>query len=116
VDQTTTYYQLPDGGVREVTVSEGVDVPVPDGAVGVSAEEYEAALAAITEQHAQDVAERQAAQDAEARVAYLALAVLLPEAVARRLSGYTGGVLADTAADAAQELPADVPPVTEGDS
>ncbi|MET7694884.1 hypothetical protein ABZT06_44430 [Streptomyces sp. NPDC005483] len=94
MDQTTTsYYQLPDGGLRTVTTSEGVDVSVPDGAMGVSAEEYEAALAAIEEQRARDEAERQAAQEAEERTAYIALAALLPDAVARRLSGYTGGVL-----------------------
>ncbi|WP_406177948.1 hypothetical protein [Streptomyces canus] len=94
MDQTTTsYYQLPDGGLRAVTVSEGVDVSVPDDAVGVSEEEYEAALAAMEEQRAQEEAERQAVQQAEERTAYVALAALLPDAVARRLSGYTGSVL-----------------------
>jgi hypothetical protein len=93
VDETTTtttrYYQLTDGRIRQVTLSEGMSLPTPDGAVLISPEEYATALGVIEETRAAAEAEQQEAEEAEAKVAYLALAAILPDAVAQRLSGYT---------------------------
>ncbi|MEU1180665.1 hypothetical protein ABZ464_24000 [Streptomyces sp. NPDC005820] len=93
MDETTTttrYYQFDDGRLREVTLSDGVSVSVPDGSVRLSAEEYTAALGVIEQERAAAEAAVQEEQEAEARSAYLALVAILPEAVARRLSGYQG--------------------------
>ena len=100
MDETTTtrYYQLADGRLREVTTLGDMDVPTPEGAVGLSLEEYQAALAVIEAEQASAEAAVQAAERAEAKATYLALvAVNLPDEVAKRLSGYTA--LVDVHAD-----------------
>ncbi|WP_019061677.1 hypothetical protein [Streptomyces prunicolor] len=87
-DQTTRYYQFSDGRLREVTITGSVSMPEPEGAVGLSAEEYQAALGVIQAERETARAAREAAEQAEVQAVYLALAAILPDAVARRLSGY----------------------------
>lgn len=92
MEETTIYYQFPDGSVAERTVSGGTgDVEPPEGAVEITKEEYEAALAVIEEERERKRQEEKDAAEARAREDYEALRALgVPEETARRMSGYTG--------------------------
>ena len=88
----TLYLKYPaTGSVSELETSaaEDEDVPLPEGAELISAEEYAQALAAIQEANARLVAEQEQQINAAAKEDYEALlAQGIPEATARRLSGY----------------------------
>ncbi|MFF5655189.1 hypothetical protein [[Kitasatospora] papulosa] len=86
---TTRYYELPDGRLRALTVCGDVSVLVPEDAVEVTSEEHAAAVDVIEQARADEEDARERAQQADALAAYTALSLLLPEDVARRLSGYT---------------------------
>lgn len=89
---TTIYYRMANGAVSERVV-EGVEGPIapPPGATEITAEEYQQGLAEWEAAREARRAEVQAAEAAEAKQAYEDLiAAGIPEATARRLSGYVG--------------------------
>ena len=87
------YFRTSDGVLASRTTSGAVDepAPLPEGATLLTEEEYTAELAAVEaarQEHADDLV---AADEARTREDYLALrAAGVPEATARRMSGYTG--------------------------
>lgn len=92
--ERTVYYRYPDGSVEVVTVTVGGDdesPAPPEGAVEIDRQTYEAELAAI-EAAREERRRRQADQEQVQQLAdYQALtAAGIPEATARRMSGYTG--------------------------
>lgn len=89
--ETTLYYRLPSGAFAQRTVDgDELTVALPDGAVEVTAAEYETGVAAIREANAAATAEQQAAARQAQQADYDALlAAGIPETTARRLSGYT---------------------------
>jgi len=89
--ETTVYYRLPDGSVGSRTgdVSEGGGIQVPEGAVLITAEEYEATIAAAEAEREARAAEIRAREREQARQTYESLiAAGFPEDAARRMSGY----------------------------
>jgi hypothetical protein len=87
---TIVYYRHANGAYSQQEVSEGSVPQAPAGAVETTAQEYAAGLAAVQEANAAAVAERAAAEREAARADYEALiAAGIPEATARRMSGYT---------------------------
>lgn len=92
MEETTIYYQWPDGAVAERTVSGGAEtVTPPEGAVEITEEEYRAALATMEEEREREREKQKETEDAAIREDYEALRALgVPEETARRLSGYTG--------------------------
>lgn len=84
-----TLYAMPDG----TAVAHGAmsaPPPVPDGATELTLEQYEVALIAWAAAKAAYKADALAAAQAVALVHYTALHLLMPDATARLLSGYTG--------------------------
>lgn len=95
---TTLYYRTAGGALASQAASgETAGTPaLPEGATALTQEEYEAELAAIEaarQEHAEDLV---AADEANQSADYQALrASGIPEATARRLTGYTGPDTAD---------------------
>jgi hypothetical protein len=89
--EPTTYYVLyPDGHIGQITAT-GTDPVLPEGAKLLTQEEYEETRAQMLEAHEARLAELEAAETAQQLAGYTALvAVGIPEAVARSLSGYEG--------------------------
>lgn len=84
----TIYYRLADGALGSRSVSDG-EITLPEGAVVLTAEEYQAALDAAEAERAARAETIRAAEREEARTAYEALVANgIADAVARRLSGY----------------------------
>ncbi|WP_146238351.1 hypothetical protein [Streptomyces sp. Act143] len=88
----TLYYQYADGSVSKRTVTDtGEPVPPPPGGTEITAEEYAQQLAAIEQTNADAEAELHDQEQQQSLEDYQALLALsVPEATARRLSGYTG--------------------------
>lgn len=86
------YVLRADGVLSQITSVAGQDPVLPEGAQLLSQEVFEELRARMRDAHAERVAELQAAEEAQQRAAYEALAAVpgIPEAVARALSGYTG--------------------------
>ena len=88
----TIYYRFADGSVAEKVVTvpaEDTVVTPPEGATEITKEQYDTELAAIEAANAAALAETQAADRARQREDYEALlAAGIPEATARRMSGY----------------------------
>ncbi|MGW0592749.1 hypothetical protein [Streptosporangium sp. NPDC002607] len=83
------HFRAPNGSVGEIRESAQQVTPLPGGAVEITAEEYEQNLAALQADKAEYVAELEAAEAGRAKNDFDALtAPGLPEASARRLSGY----------------------------
>jgi hypothetical protein len=91
VNETTLYLRYADGSVAQmVNTTPADDIPVPDGAEVITAEEYATAKAAITEANAARAAQLEQELQTKARADYDALvAVGVPQETAARLSGYT---------------------------
>ncbi|MFE7356957.1 hypothetical protein ACFU8Q_28315 [Streptomyces sp. NPDC057543] len=89
MEETTRYVRTASGSVMKITDS-GSTTVLPDGAVEITAEEYEATLAAIQAASDQKAADERAQELAAKKDAYDALiAAGIPEASARQISGYT---------------------------
>lgn len=85
---TVVYYKLPDGSFGRQTSSTG-PVELPDGAVIITEAEYLELLAAFEAERARRAAETAAAELAQAKADYDVLIALgVPDATARRMSGY----------------------------
>ncbi|GAB2327903.1 hypothetical protein AB0N20_22525 [Streptomyces griseoincarnatus] len=91
--EVTQYFRTSDGVLASRTTSGAVDepAPLPEGSTPLTEEEYTAGLAAV-EAARQEHAEALVAEDtANTRADYLALRDAgVPEATARRMSGYAG--------------------------
>ncbi|MCC9686849.1 hypothetical protein [Streptomyces sp. MNU103] len=91
--EVTQYFRTSDGVLASRTTSGAVEEPppLPEGATPLTEEEYTDELAAV-EAARQEHAEELVAEDtANTRTDYLALLDTgVPEASARRMSGYTG--------------------------
>ncbi|MBC9729246.1 hypothetical protein [Streptomyces sp. TRM68367] len=87
--QQTFYYEFPDGTVQELVTTDA-DPQHPADATLLTEEEYNAKRAAIEQAQAQHRADIQAQEAAESQDDYQALlAAGIPDATARRLSGYS---------------------------
>lgn len=94
----TLYYRTAEGAlVSRVITGEDVEAPSPpDGATLLTEEEHAAALADVEAARRQHAEELVAADEANQRADYEALITTgVPEATARRLSGYTGPAAED---------------------
>ncbi|GAA2685500.1 hypothetical protein [Nonomuraea recticatena] len=88
--EVTRWWALPNGGVVE-GVDAGGELQPPEGAVEISREEYEQRLAVLKSEHAAYVDGLRAEDERRTREDFDALrAAGIPEATARRMSGYTG--------------------------
>ncbi|PSK57990.1 hypothetical protein B0E38_01835 [Streptomyces sp. 111WW2] len=90
--ETTTFYVLfDDGSASLMTSTTGEEPPLPKPGRFVDQTEYEERRDAIRAEREEYVAELQAEDERRTREDYEALiATGVPEATARRLSGYTG--------------------------
>jgi hypothetical protein len=91
--EATLYYRTADGVLTSrVVTGETVEEPaLPEGATELTAEQYETALAAVNEARQEHAEELVATDQANAHADYEALlASGIPEATARRLTGYAG--------------------------
>lgn len=91
--ETTQYFRTADGVLasRKTTGDTEEPQPLPDGATALTEEEYEAALLDVEAARQEHAEELVATDEANQRADYDALvATGVPEATARRLSGYTG--------------------------
>ncbi|MGW5925221.1 hypothetical protein ACWF2L_03105 [Streptomyces anulatus] len=89
MENSTRYYRFPDGSFTATEFSgfEEGEAPVPDGAVEITAQEYESGVAALEAAREQWAADQRAAETAAACEDYDALiAAGIPEATARRMS------------------------------
>jgi hypothetical protein len=83
------YFRRPDGAVTEVTTTRPENVIPPEGAVQITAEEYEAALSALREANEAYLAEQREADKARTLADYRVLRGLgVPHDSALRMSGY----------------------------
>lgn len=90
MSDTTLYFRHDGGSVSRLTTSQPRDeVPVPDGAVEITAAQYATARDAITAANAVQVDELLAVEAQQQVEDYEALIALrVPEATARRLTGH----------------------------
>ncbi|MFF5968276.1 hypothetical protein ACFY64_32040 [Streptomyces collinus] len=89
----TLYYRTADGVLTARVVSgDTAEAPaLPEGATQLTAQEYETALAAVNTARQEHADELVAADEANQQADYEALrAQGIPDATARRLTGYTG--------------------------
>jgi hypothetical protein len=87
-----TYYVIyDDGSIGRIVSSNGEQPPLSKPGRFVTEAEYQTRADELEAEHAEHIAEMQAADEARAREDYEALiAAGIPEATARRMSGYTG--------------------------
>lgn len=88
-----TYFYRHDNGAFSSRTVDGVEdaIEPPAGATEISRDEYDAGVAGLEAANAQLAADVMAAEQALAREDYEALiAAGIPEATARRMSGYEG--------------------------
>lgn len=86
---TTRYYRTPTGVIGEIQESHAGSTPLPPGAEEITAEEHATALQEWQANKDASIREQRAADAARQQEDYEALrAAGLPEATARRLSGF----------------------------
>lgn len=85
------YVQYANGTIGKLMPGDGIDLEIPEGATVISGSEYEAQLSALREAHEIYQQELRDAELAALKTDYDELrAAGIPDATARRLSGYTG--------------------------
>lgn len=87
------YYRAADGTLtaRAVSGTDGAEPDLPEGATPLTETEYQTALAELRAQQQSHAADVTAAEQQTQQADYEALRALnVPEATARRMSGYTG--------------------------
>lgn len=91
MDFTTYFYRHADGSVSAHTITGPTAPAAPDGATPVSQAEYETELAMVQARRREHAAQLLADDERRTGEDYAALRQAgIPEATARRLSGYTG--------------------------
>lgn len=87
----TLYIRYPNGTVGALTVGDGVSTDLDPDATVITADEYAAYLESLQQASAVMEAEMREAEQEAVSADYAALrAAGVPEATARRLTGYTG--------------------------
>jgi hypothetical protein len=90
-ETVTRFVRFPDGTLGRITVTEGLEPVLPDGAKLVTQEVYEELRAQMKDQHQARIGELLAVEKESRRTQYEDLrAAGIPEATARALSGHGG--------------------------